>query len=182
MRPEPLAVARIDGKSNGVHSRAAAGRDSGRSTLAALGHCTGVRLSNSSGHAGRAARLRRQVPPLRIVLPLLFSIMASGPALGQFAAPKDDRFGGGDGRTCQTAVVVLVDGSPEVIRAEKEWFTRRYPGGEKVDQRIVSSPDKKYWFEVIVWRKFDGTDVATCFDVTHAHDVFVENARKSGAR
>lgn len=106
--------------------------------------------------------------------------MASGLAFGQAAAPADKRFGGGDGRSCETAVVLQVETPAEVVDAENTWLAKRYPDGFKFDQRLFPSPDRKHWFDVIVLRKVDGALIETCFDFTREHDAYIEKV-KSGA-
>jgi hypothetical protein len=116
---------------------------------------------------------------VRIALLAVVCVLASGPAFGQAAAPTDKRFAGGDGRNCETAVVLQVETPAEVVSAEDEWLAKRYPDGFKFDQRLFASPDKKHWFDVIVLRKGDGALIETCFDFTREHDAYLEKL-KSG--
>ena len=119
---------------------------------------------------------------MRIAHLLLVATLASGPAFGQAAAATDGRFGGGDGRSCDTAVVLRVDGPAEVVVAEDVWLAKQYPDWVKFDQRPSGSPDKKRWFDVIVLRKRDGGQTEICFDFTRAHDAYMELLKKTAAQ
>jgi hypothetical protein len=118
---------------------------------------------------------------VRIALLILLSTVANGPAFGQGAAPRDDRFAGGDGHSCEAAVVLRVDTPAEVVRAENEWLGQRYPDRSKFDQRLLASADKKTWFDIIVLRGFDGAQVEACFDITREHDAYIESVRNGVA-
>ena len=119
---------------------------------------------------------------MRIERLLLVGILASGSASGQAAAPADKRFGGGDGSTCEAAVVLQVETPADVVSAENDWLAQRYPNGAKIDQRLFASPDKKRWFDVLVLRKADGAQVETCFDFTREHDAYIEILKTGVAR
>lgn len=112
------------------------------------------------------------------VLVLLFAQSSSA----QYAVPTDSRFGGGDGRTCTTAIILLVDTSPEAIRAENDWLAQRYPGGSKLGQELVSASDGKVWCDLIRWRKFDGVETKTYFDISRPRDKFIQSEKLRDAQ
>jgi hypothetical protein len=95
--------------------------------------------------------------------------------LALLLAAEEPRFSGGDGSSCDKAVVPLaIEGTP-VVQAEHHWLRKTFGGGSLVRQALGASADGKRRYDVIVWRKPDGQAVEVCFDVT---TVFEETIRR----
>src|SRR5437016_4264408 len=86
-------------------------------------------------------------------------------AFAQFVVPEGPKFAGGDGRSCATAVVLLVDTSAKAIEAENEWLKQRFFGGKKVSQALARNREKTKTYDEITWEKADGSEVTICFDI-----------------
>jgi hypothetical protein len=95
-------------------------------------------------------------------------------ALAMLLAPEP-QYGGGDGSSCEKAVVPLATEGTPVVQAEHHWLRKTYGGGSLVQQALGASSDGKRRYDVIVWRKPDGQAVEVCFDVT---TVFEETIRR----
>lgn len=95
--------------------------------------------------------------------------------LALLLAGEEPRFSGGDGSSCEKAVVPLATEGMPVVQAEHHWLRKTYGGGSLVRQALGASSDGKRRYDVIVWRKPDGQAVEVCFDVT---TVFEETIRR----
>jgi hypothetical protein len=91
----------------------------------------------------------------------LACVVAATPATAQEPA-----FSGGDGLSCENAVVPIVDEAGTMVQAERHWLQKTYGGGSLVRQVLGESADGKRRFDLILWRKPDGQTVDVCFDVT----------------
>ena len=80
----------------------------------------------------------------------------------------DPRFSGGDGSTCERAVVLNVDSSLEAVRAETVWLRGRHGGGRKSAQALTRAGSK--WYDIVEWEIPGGARMATCFDITRAYE------------
>jgi hypothetical protein len=92
------------------------------------------------------------------------------------AIAQEPKFSGGDGSSCESAVVPIVTESVTMVQAERHWLEKTYGGGALVRQALGASTDGKRRYDLILWRKPDGQTVDVCFDVT---TVFEDTIRKS---
>ena len=81
-------------------------------------------------------------------------------------AAEEPKFSGGDGSSCEDAVVPIVSETGTMVQAERYWLQKTYGGGALVRQVLGESPDGKRRFDLIFWRKPDGQTISICFDVT----------------
>ena len=87
-------------------------------------------------------------------------------ACGAALAAEEPKFSGGDGSSCEDAVVPIVGETGAFVQAERHWLQKNYGGGALVRQVLGESSDGKRRYDVIRWRKPDGQTVDICFDVT----------------
>jgi hypothetical protein len=85
---------------------------------------------------------------------------------GSALAAEEPKFSGGDGSSCEQAVVPVVLEGATMVESERQWLQKTYGGGSLVRQVLGESADGKRRFDVIRWRKPDGETVDVCFDVT----------------
>lgn len=90
-------------------------------------------------------------------------------------AADEPRFSGGDGSSCEEAVVPILAESGTMAQAERQWLAKTFGGGAAVRQLLGASSDGKRRYDLILWRKPDGQVVDVCFDVT---TVFEETIRQ----
>ena len=88
-------------------------------------------------------------------------LLACGSALAE-----EPKFSGGDGLSCEAAVVPIVTETGAIVHAERHWLQTKFGGGALVRQALGESPDGKRRFDLVLWRKPDGEMVDICFDVT----------------
>jgi hypothetical protein len=86
------------------------------------------------------------------------------------AAAQDHAFAGGNGSSCEEAVVPQVRETSSVVEAEYQWLRKAYGGGVLVRQAFGASHDGRRRYDLIAWRKPDGKVVEVCFDVTMAFE------------
>lgn len=91
------------------------------------------------------------------------------------AAAEQPKFSGGDGSSCEEAVVPIVSESGTMVEAERHWLQKTFGGGALVRQALGESADGKRRYDLMVWRKPDGQTVDICFDVT---TVFEDTIRR----
>lgn len=91
------------------------------------------------------------------------------------AAAQEPSYSGGDGSSCERAVVPLVTDGMALVQAERDWLHKTFGGGALVRQALGASPDGKRRYDLVLWRKPDGQTVDVCFDVS---TVFEETIRK----
>ena len=87
-------------------------------------------------------------------------------ACGSVLAAEEPKFSGGDGSSCEDAVVPIVTESGTIGQAERQWLEKTYGGGALVRQALAESSDGKRRYDLLLWRKPDGQTVDICFDVT----------------
>jgi hypothetical protein len=87
-------------------------------------------------------------------------------ACGGAVAAEEPKFSGGDGSTCEEAVVPVVREGATMVETERHWLQKKYAGGSLVRQVLGESADGKRRYDLILWRKPDGQTVEVCFDVT----------------
>jgi hypothetical protein len=90
-------------------------------------------------------------------------------------AAEEPRFSGGDGSSCEAAVVAVAPDGMTVVQAQYDWLRKTFGGGTLVRQALGVSPDRKRRYDLIIWRKPDGQTAEVCFDVT---TVFEETIRR----
>jgi hypothetical protein len=98
------------------------------------------------------------------------SCLAASTALAQ-----EPSFSGGDGSSCENAVVPVAPAGMPLVQAEHHWLRKTFGGGAAVRQALGASSDGKRRYDLIGWRKPDGSTVEVCFDVT---TVFEETIRR----
>ena len=81
-------------------------------------------------------------------------------------AAEEPKFSGGDGSSCEEAVVPVLREGATMVETERQWLQKKYGGGSLVRQVLGESADGKRRFDLILWRKPDGQTVDVCFDVT----------------
>src|SRR5215212_9564948 len=81
-------------------------------------------------------------------------------------AVEEAKFSGGDGSSCEQAVVPIVGETGAFVQAERQWLHQTYGGGALIRQALGESSDGKRRYDLILWRKPDGQVVDVCFDVT----------------
>jgi hypothetical protein len=91
------------------------------------------------------------------------------------AAAQEPPVPGGDGSSCERAVVPPVADGVPLVQAERDWLRQTFGGGALVRQALGASSDGKRRYDLVVWRKPDGQTVDVCFDVT---TVFEDTIRK----
>jgi hypothetical protein len=91
------------------------------------------------------------------------------------ALAEEPKFSGGDGSSCENAVVPIVSEGADMVQAERQWLQDTFGGGSAVRQALGASSDGKRRYDLILWRKPDGQTVDVCFDVT---TVFEDTIRK----
>ena len=87
-------------------------------------------------------------------------------ACGSALAAEEPKFSGGDGSSCEEAVVPIVSESGTMVEAERQWLQKTFGGGALVRQALGESADGKRRYDLMLWRKPDGQTVHICFDVT----------------
>src|SRR5688572_15982963 len=95
--------------------------------------------------------------------------------LGKAAFAQEPTYGGGDGSSCEQAVVPRAPQGMAMVQAEYHWLRQTFGGGTLVRQALGASSDGKRRYDLILWRKPDGQTVDVCFDVT---TVFEDTIRK----
>jgi hypothetical protein len=84
---------------------------------------------------------------------------------GMLGKPSVITFGGGDGRTLQTAVVIRgVASSSEVVDAEHRWIRENHPDWEKGNQALLTEGDRS--FDRIDYQLPTGEKQTLYFDIT----------------
>jgi hypothetical protein len=85
---------------------------------------------------------------------------------GSAFAGEEPKFSGGDGSSCEVAVVPVVREGATMVEAERYWLQKTFGGGALVRQALGESADGKRRYDLMLWRKPDGQTVDVCFDVT----------------
>src|SRR5688572_1519003 len=78
------------------------------------------------------------------------------------AAAQEPSYSGGDGSSCERAVVLPVTDGVPLVQAERDWLRKTFGGGALVRQALGASSDGKRRYDLIVWRKPDGQSVDVC--------------------
>lgn len=92
--------------------------------------------------------------------------MAATLSIAQAAPPAGGAlYSGGDGNSCEQAVIVNTEDPRKGVAAEYQWLNERHPGGKRGRQAVARDAAGRV-FDRIEWIRADGTSVAVCFDVT----------------
>ena len=78
--------------------------------------------------------------------------------------PMTPRYTGGDGSSCERAVIVNVRGWREGVAAEYQYLKEKFPGGHPDSQGLAVGEDGRR-YDVIEWIRADGNSVRVCFDI-----------------
>ena len=70
-------------------------------------------------------------------------------ACGSALAAEEPKFSGGDGSSCEQAVVPIVGESGTMVEAERHWLQKTYGGGALVRQALGESADGKRRYDLI---------------------------------
>jgi hypothetical protein len=73
-------------------------------------------------------------------------------------------FGGGDGSSFETAVIVRAPDGAEGVRAEYAWLARHFPGSRPWRQSLRNRGERSY--DVVEFHDADGTKRELWFDIT----------------
>ena len=103
-------------------------------------------------------------------------------ACGAALAAEEPKFSGGDGSSCEDAVVPIVGETGGFVQAERHWLQKTYGGGALVRQVLGESSDGKRRYDVIRWRKPDGQTVDICFDVTTVFEDTIRDIEREEER
>jgi hypothetical protein len=103
------------------------------------------------------------------------ALALAGAALAAAAFAQQPSYSGGDGSSCENAVVPIVSEAGTMVEAQREWLRKTFGGGSLLRQALGESLDGKRRYDLILWRKPDGQTVDVCFDVT---TVFEDTIRK----
>lgn len=98
-------------------------------------------------------------------------------------AQQEPTFSGGDGSSCENAVIPVTGDRRSLVQAEYHWLRKTFGGGSLVRQALGGSSDGKRRYDLILWRKPDGETVDVCFDVTTAFEEtirLIEKLEKEG--
>jgi hypothetical protein len=99
-------------------------------------------------------------PP--VLVPLAVAVALSG---GSALATAQIRFEGGDGASCEQAIVIK--GAPnefEGVKSEYRYLTERYPGWSLTEQSLLHSGDRS--FDLLEFTTPDGEKRRACFDIS----------------
>jgi hypothetical protein len=88
----------------------------------------------------------------------------SPPARAGAGASQNMGFGGGDGSSCEQAVVVHARGEMAGVRAEYDWLGAKFPGYARRSQSLSHCGDKPA--DILEIRTADGRTVEVYFDIS----------------
>jgi hypothetical protein len=94
---------------------------------------------------------------------LLF--VASSSVVAQGLGSSTGLYSGGDGSSCDAAVIVNLADRKTGIAAEHRWLQEKFQGGTRGRQALARGRDGKT-YDTIEWIKPDGSPVWVCFDIT----------------
>ena len=75
-------------------------------------------------------------------------------------------YAGGNGSSCDNAVVLLATNEAIGVKSEYVWLTHTFPGGQRGKQAYVPPNKNGKSYDTIEWKKTDGTTVNICFDIS----------------
>ncbi len=87
------------------------------------------------------------------------------PSQGPVPAQSPVVFAGGDGSSCEHAVLIQgARGEFEGVASEYRWLSERHPGWNLTEQSLVQSGKRSY--DVLDFTTVDGRKRRVCFDVS----------------
>jgi hypothetical protein len=93
-------------------------------------------------------------------------LLAALPATAQTLAPATPAlYGGGDGSSCDAAVIVNLADRKQGVAAEYQWLQEKFSGGKRGRQAFARGRDGKT-YDTIEWIKPDGSSAWVCFDIS----------------
>ena len=98
---------------------------------------------------------------------LLSPVRAASPAAPVTMAQgrSSIAFEGGDGTTCERAVVIKgADNEFDGVASEYRWLSEHHPGWDLIEQSLVQSATRSY--DVLDFRTADGQTRRACFDIS----------------
>jgi hypothetical protein len=75
-------------------------------------------------------------------------------------------YGGGDGLSKKTAVIVKARAQYAGVRSEYAWIASRYPGSKPISQELTARDDRGRNYDVITVRTSVGAKIVLWFDVS----------------
>ena len=106
-----------------------------------------------------------------LAIPVAVAFALSSAAAGPMPAPANlptpaphVAFTGGDGSSCDAAVVIAAKNEPEGIRAQRWWAFTKNPGAMVEGQSVSSKGGKD--LETFTLIMPDGSRKTICFDIT----------------
>ena len=75
-------------------------------------------------------------------------------------------YGGGDGLSKKTAVIVKARAEYAGVRSEYVWIASRYPGSKPISQELTARDDRGRNYNVITVRTSAGAKIVLWFDVS----------------
>jgi hypothetical protein len=75
-------------------------------------------------------------------------------------------FGGGDGLSKNTAIVVKMQNEAQGVGSEYAWIASRYPGVKPLSQLLTAADDDGKTFDVIAVQTSPGTQIDMWFDIS----------------
>jgi hypothetical protein len=104
------------------------------------------------------AALRRPMMIRKLMLSALAALALAGHAMA------DITFGGGDGTSPETAIVILgAEGSSDGVASEYDWIGKMRPGAQILEQALIQNGERFY--DAITIR-VGGADEVIYFDIT----------------
>ena len=84
---------------------------------------------------------------------------------GANASPAGTKFEGGDGTSCEKAIVIKGAANEwEGVASEYRYLSERHPGWELREQSLLRSGDRS--FDLLVFTTADGKQQRACFDIS----------------
>ena len=78
-------------------------------------------------------------------------------------------YAGGDGSSCENAVILLAKNEAVGVRSEYIWLRHMFPGGMRSTQAYIPPNKLGKSYDMIAYKKADGGSVNICFDITNLH-------------
>ncbi len=92
---------------------------------------------------------------------------AQAPVGDRADASQPSPYGGGDGLSAKTAVVIRATGEVAGIRSEYAWIADYYPGSKRVSQALTAGDDDQHKrYDIITIQTSAGTKVVLWFDIS----------------
>jgi hypothetical protein len=76
-------------------------------------------------------------------------------------------YSGGDGSSCEKAVLLMSKNEAAGVRSEYVWLKHMYPGGLRTTQGYVPPNKDGKSYDTIEYKKSDGEMIHVCFDISN---------------